>query len=91
MALIDLETGLSDEERAIQDTIHKFAAEVMRPAGIKLDALADPADVIAKDSILWEVFEKHRALGLDEATDPAKAAEQGLTPVQQARLRCIIS
>ena len=91
MALIDLETGLSDEERAIQDTIHKFAAEVMRPAGIKLDALADPADVIAKDSILWEVFEKHHALGLDEATDPAKAAEQGLTPLQQARLRCIIA
>jgi alkylation response protein AidB-like acyl-CoA dehydrogenase len=91
LALVDIETGLSDEERAIQDTIHKFAEEVMRPAGIKLDALADPADVIAKDSILWEVFEKHQALGLDEATDPAKAAEQGLTPVQQARIRCIIA
>jgi alkylation response protein AidB-like acyl-CoA dehydrogenase len=91
MPMIDLETELSDEERTIQETIHRFAAEVMRPAGIKLDALADPADVIAKDSILWDVFEKHRALGLDEATDPAKAAEQGLTPVQQARLRCIIA
>ena len=91
MAMIDLETGLSDEERTIQDTVHKFAAEVMRPAGEKLDALADPGDVIAKDSILWDVFDKHRELGLDDATDPARAAEQGLTPMQQARLRCIIS
>jgi alkylation response protein AidB-like acyl-CoA dehydrogenase len=47
--------------------------------------------VIAKDSILWEVFEKHGELGLEEVTDPVKAAEQGLTPVQQARLRCIIA
>ena len=91
MTMIDLETGLSDEERAIQDTIHKFAEEVMRPAGEKLDALADPGEVIAKDSILWEVFEKHNALGLDAVTDPARAAEAGLTPVQQARLRCIIA
>jgi alkylation response protein AidB-like acyl-CoA dehydrogenase len=91
MTMIDLETGLSDEERTIQDTVHKFAEEVMRPAGEKLDALADPGDVIAPDSILWEVFEKHRALGLDEVTDPARATAAGLTPAQQARLRCIIS
>ena len=91
MAMIDIEIGMSDEEREIQDTVHKFAAEVMRPAGEKLDALADPADVIAEDSVLWEVFEKHNELGLDEVTDPVKAAEQGLTPVQQARLRCIIA
>jgi acyl-CoA dehydrogenase len=91
MTMIDLEVGLSDEERTIQDTVHKFAAEVMRPAGVKLDALPDPADVIAKDSILWEVFDKHRELGLDEVTDPARATAAGLTPVQQARLRCIIS
>jgi alkylation response protein AidB-like acyl-CoA dehydrogenase len=47
--------------------------------------------VIAKDSILWEVFEKHNELGLEEVTDPERAAAQGLTPVQQARLRCIIA
>jgi len=87
MASIDLETQMSDEERAIQETVHKFAVEVMRPAGIALDALADPQDVIAKDSILWEVFDKHRELGLDEIADP----ESGLSPIQQARLRSIIS
>jgi alkylation response protein AidB-like acyl-CoA dehydrogenase len=87
MASIDLETQLSEEEQAVRETVHKFAEDVMRPAGIALDALADPADVIAKDSILWEVFDKHRALGLDEIQNP----DSGLSPIQQARLRSIIS
>jgi len=59
----------------------------MRPAGAELDAMADPRDVIAKESILWEVFKKHRALGLADVP----AANGELTPAQQARLRCIIS
>jgi alkylation response protein AidB-like acyl-CoA dehydrogenase len=87
MASIDLETQMSEEEQAVRETVHKFAEEVMRPAGIALDALADPQDVIAKDSILWDVIAKHRELGLDEIADPAS----GLSPVQQARLRSIIS
>ena len=87
MASIDLEAQLSDEERGVRETVHKFAEEVMRPAGIALDALADPQDVIADGSILWEVFDKHRELGLDEIADPSS----GLSPIQQARLRSIIS
>jgi alkylation response protein AidB-like acyl-CoA dehydrogenase len=87
MASIDLEFDLSEEERAVRETVHKFAGEVMRPAGAQLDALADPADVIAEDSILWDVFEKHRELGLDALADPSSE----LTPVQQARLRSIIA
>jgi alkylation response protein AidB-like acyl-CoA dehydrogenase len=86
MASIDLETQLSDEERGVRETVHKFAAEVMRPAGIALDALADPQDVIADGSILWEVFDKHRELGLDQIADPSS----GLSPIQQARLGSII-
>ncbi|MGO8670640.1 MAG: acyl-CoA dehydrogenase family protein [Capsulimonadaceae bacterium] len=81
------EVDLSEGERAVRETVHRFAEEVMRPAGAELDAMADPRDVIAKDSILWEVFKKHRALGLDDLTAPSG----GLTPAQQARLRCIIS
>jgi acyl-CoA dehydrogenase len=87
VASIDLEVDLSEEERAVRETVHRFAEEVMRPAGAQLDALADPADVIAEDSILWDVFEKHRALGLDALADPSS----GLTPVQQARLRSIVA
>jgi alkylation response protein AidB-like acyl-CoA dehydrogenase len=87
MAMIDLDVDLTDEERAVRDMVHKFAEEVLRPAGRQLDALADPADVIKPDSILWDVFKKHRELGLDRFTDPGG----DLTPRQQARLRCVIS
>ena len=68
MGSIEYEVELTDEERAVQETVHRFAEEVMRPAGAELDAMADPQDVIAEGSILWEVFEKHRALGLDQFT-----------------------
>ncbi len=39
-------------------------AEMMRPAGEKLDKLADPQEVIAKDSVLWEVIRTYRELGI---------------------------
>jgi alkylation response protein AidB-like acyl-CoA dehydrogenase len=87
MSSIEIEAELTAEERAVQETVHKFAEEVMRPAGAKLDALADPADVIAEDSVLWDVFKKHRELGLDERIGP----DGDLTPLQQARLRGIIA
>ncbi len=87
MASIDYEVELSEGERAVRETVHQFAEEVMRPTGAELDAMADPRDVIGKDSILWQVFKKHRALGLADLP----AANGDLTPAQQARLRCIIS
>ena len=87
MASIDYEVELTEGERAVRETVHRFAEEVMRPAGAKLDAMADPQDVIAADSILWEVFKKHRTLGLADLTAP----NADLKPLQQARLRCIIS
>jgi alkylation response protein AidB-like acyl-CoA dehydrogenase len=87
MAMVELEIGLSDEEGTLRDAVHKFAEEAMRPAGRQLDALADPGDVIAPGSILWEIFEKHRALGLEALSDPGG----DLTPLQQARLRCLVS
>jgi alkylation response protein AidB-like acyl-CoA dehydrogenase len=87
MGLVDLDFDLTPEEQAIRDTVHKFAEEVMRPAGIQLDRLADPADVIAADSVLWDVFKKHRELGIDMFRDP----EGDLTPVQRARIGSIIS
>jgi alkylation response protein AidB-like acyl-CoA dehydrogenase len=87
MASIDYEVELSEGERAVRETVHRFAEEVMRPAGAKLDAMADPQDVIAADSILWEVFKQHRALGLADLAAP----NADLMPLQQARLRCIIS
>ncbi len=60
------ELGLSDETRTILETTHRFAEDVMRPAGIELDQMPDPADVIADGSVLWEVHEKYRQLGVNQ-------------------------
>ena len=42
MPLTDIEVNLTDEAQAIRDTAHKFAEEVMRPAGAELDRLPTP-------------------------------------------------
>jgi alkylation response protein AidB-like acyl-CoA dehydrogenase len=87
MPLEDIDVGLPDEEQAVRDTAHKFAEEVLRPAGAKLDRLADPAQVIAKDSVLWEVFEKYRGLGFDAV----EGGEGEGDPVQRARIRYLVN
>lgn len=86
MSSIDFETSLSHEEREIHSTVHRFAEEILRPVGIKLDQLHDPQDVIDKTSLLWETFEKYDALGIDGLNfqDP------DITPEQQARIQAII-
>jgi len=83
MGLTDIEVELSEEDRSVRDLAHKFAAEVLRPAGKILDRMADPADVIAKKSVLWDVFEKFRGLGLDAlADDPALVGTPRLGRIQ---------
>ncbi len=60
----DLNINLSDQQRAMPDMAMRFGSEVMRPIGIELDKMADPADVIADESPLWDVFKQFRELGL---------------------------
>lgn len=60
---IDLDLGITAEMLAIRDTCHRFAAEVMRPIGAKLDRMT-PEEVIAKGSPLWEGLEQFKKLGL---------------------------
>jgi alkylation response protein AidB-like acyl-CoA dehydrogenase len=87
MAIVDIEVGLGEQEKAVRDTARKFADEVMRPAGAALDRLPDPAQVIAPDSVLWQVFDKHRALGLDDL----ELGADDLSPLERARLRFLVS
>jgi alkylation response protein AidB-like acyl-CoA dehydrogenase len=70
MNYADLDVNLTEEQRAMRDVAHKFGMEVMRPAGIKLDAMADPADVISKDSVLWDVLREYRKLGFHKRGMP---------------------
>ena len=87
MPLEDIDVGLPDEEQAVRDTAHKFAEEVLRPAGAKLDRLDDPAQVITKDSVLWEVIEKYRSLGFDAVEGGAGEGD----PAQRARIRYLVN
>ncbi|PVY79784.1 MULTISPECIES: acyl-CoA dehydrogenase family protein [Cupriavidus] len=58
------ETPLSEEERAIQGTVHRFARDVLRPLGRELDRMT-PEDVIAPGSPYWTAMFEAAKLGLD--------------------------
>ncbi|MCP4753582.1 MAG: acyl-CoA/acyl-ACP dehydrogenase [Proteobacteria bacterium] len=64
MAFKELDLELSGETQAIHKEVKKFAKDVMRPIGIELDKLHDPAEVNADDSPIWEVFKAYRGLEL---------------------------
>jgi alkylation response protein AidB-like acyl-CoA dehydrogenase len=70
MGLIDLDINLTEEQRAIRDEARRFFMKVWRPASIKLDKLADPQDVIAKDSIYWDVMKQTFELGYHKLRMP---------------------
>lgn len=86
VSIADREIGLPSEVASICETAHRFAKEVLRPIGQRLDSLHDPAQVIAADSELWRVFARYRELGLDELD----VTGVDLPAHEQARLRCIV-
>ena len=82
MAMMDIEIGLSSEDVAVRDMARKFAEEVLRPVGQELDRMPDPADVIAPESPVWQVFEKYHQLGIS-----GLAADEEIVLNGQMRLR----
>lgn len=86
MSSIDLELDLTDVEREITDTVHRFAEEVMRPLGQQIDKLHDPGDAVADGSPLWEAFDRYDEIGIEAF----QAADNDLTPAQMARIQAII-
>ena len=60
MTYRDIDINLTTETKVMLLEVQKFSMEVMRPAGIKLDSLSAPEDVIAKESPLWDVFKGFR-------------------------------
>jgi alkylation response protein AidB-like acyl-CoA dehydrogenase len=87
MSLIDIDTGVSPAEKAVIGVAHRFAADTLRPIGTALDRLADPADVSAPGSPLYDVFRQERELGLGYFS----ATGEEMTPQAQARLRAAVS
>ena len=64
MAYRDIDVNVSNETKSMLLQVQKFSMEVMRPAGIQLDLLSSPEEVIAKGSPLWKVFKGFRELDL---------------------------
>ncbi|WP_175758356.1 acyl-CoA dehydrogenase family protein [Burkholderia ambifaria] len=64
VGLTGFETPLSEEEGAIQHTVHRFARAVLRPIGRELDRMT-PEEVIAPGSPYWAAIVESAKLGLD--------------------------
>jgi acyl-CoA dehydrogenase len=86
MSSIDFEVDLGDTERAIQETVHRFASEVMRPVGQQLDKMQDPQQTIDKDSVMWKAMAEFGKLGINTLG----TIDSEFTPVENARIQAII-
>ncbi|MFM0013138.1 acyl-CoA dehydrogenase family protein [Paraburkholderia sediminicola] len=53
---------LSEMNQMVQQSVHRYAEEVMRPIGVKLDRMT-PEEVIAQGSPYWEARDKFVGLG----------------------------
>lgn len=80
MTYNELELELTEEQIALKRETHKFAKEVMRPASIELDQLADPEDVI-KSPAYWNVMKKGYELGYHSIFIPDTWGGMGLDPL----------
>ena len=66
VGLSGFETPLTEEEEAVQATVHRFAKDVMRPLGRELDRMS-AEEVIAPGSPFYSIFSEFAKLGLDPA------------------------
>ena len=66
VCLSGFETPLSEEERAVQEALHRFAKEVLRPTGTALDKMT-AEQAIAPGSPYYSVFAEFAKLGVDPA------------------------
>ncbi len=83
LQLTGAEPPLTREEQEMQERVHRFATEVMRPIGQQLDRMT-PEEVIAESSPLWSVFKAFSQLGL--GVDRMLEFE----PEQMARMFCLV-
>lgn len=78
-----IQPPLDDVTKEFQPQLRKFALEVMRPIGQRLDKLS-AAEIIAEGSEFWTFWERFNELGIDLAM----LAE--LEPEARANLFCVI-
>jgi acyl-CoA dehydrogenase len=84
LELTGLDCDLTDSERSVLETVHRFASEVMRPAGAKLDRMA-PDEVVAAGSPFFDFLKQLSELGV------SPLAIAGLEPDVASRLLPLVA
>ena len=64
VGMTGFETPLTEEEAGVQQVVHRFARDVLRPLGEELDRMSAEA-VVAPGSPYYSVFAEYAKLGLD--------------------------
>ncbi len=82
LPMTGLEGPMTEEERALQESVHRFAEDVMRPVAAKLDRLS-AEEMIAEGSELWTVLSKANDLGL------SLVEMEEMEPLERARMLAI--
>jgi alkylation response protein AidB-like acyl-CoA dehydrogenase len=79
----NIDVHISKETAAMLKEVTRFSMQVVRPAGIELDRLHDPAAVIAPGSVYWEVLRSYREMGLHtlQLPRPVGGTAEGLDPM----------
>lgn len=82
MDYLDLNFELTDEQIDLKKSVRKFAREVLRPASIQLDKMANPEDVLKKDSIYWDCMGRMKEMGYHTVFIPDTYGGMGLSPLE---------
>jgi len=74
---------LSETAAMVQQTVHRFAEDVLRPVGVELDRMT-PDAVIAPDSPFWKARRQYLALGF------SIESIFELPPAERAEVLCVL-
>jgi len=80
---LELNKDLTPAQTALKAETHKFAEEVLRPASVELDKLANPEDVIKKGSVMWDVFRTAYEAGYHTQSLPESLGGADLKPLER--------
>jgi alkylation response protein AidB-like acyl-CoA dehydrogenase len=77
----EIGAGISEEDLALKEQIHRFAEEVLRPSAMQIDAMS-PEEAVAEGSIYWDVWREIKKIGLHKQGMPEPLGGVTLTPLQ---------
>ena len=77
----DLNKDLTDEQKLLKTSMHEFARDVMRPAGIAMDKMT-PEQAIGEGSPMYDVFRKAYQQGIHLRGFPEAVGGSALGPLE---------